>query len=108
MRCGNGRHAILLAMSQRAASRPPRTKLHGVIASFFRPYTRPLCGILVMAVATAVLGAAEPLLLKMVFDAFGGGATGAQRGLVFVVALVVALLMREAISGLLDFSSWKV
>jgi ATP-binding cassette subfamily B protein len=92
-----------------SAARTSRTRaLRQVLLSFFSPYRGRLAVILLLALGTSVLAAGEPLLFKMVFDAFGAGASQIARAAMFLGALVVALLAREALNAVLDCSIWRV
>src|SRR4051794_31838181 len=103
-----GGHAILPPMSLADALRAPSTNgLRTIFGAFFRPYRAALVGILAMALGIAFLGAVEPLLLKLVFDAFSEGAGDVARALLLVAVLVGALLVREAVASVLDFWTWK-
>jgi ATP-binding cassette subfamily B protein len=64
--------------------------------------------ILGLALSVSVLAAAEPLVLKLLFDSFVTASTDFARVALLVGALVVALLVREALSVLLDRSIWRV
>ena len=89
---------------------PPsdRVVLRRLLFSFFAPHRTRLAVILVLALGMAVLSACEPLLFKMVFDAFAAGASKATLAAMFVGALIVTLMLREALGALLDCSVWGV
>jgi ATP-binding cassette subfamily B protein len=78
-----------------------------VVLAFFRPHRQRLMVIAALAVAVALLAAAEPLLYKVLFDAFGG-ASSVRRVAALILALFVLLLGREGASGLLDVLVWRV
>jgi ATP-binding cassette subfamily B protein len=79
-----------------------------VLVSFFLPYRARLVAILGLALGVSVLAASEPLLFKLVFDAFGSGASGLGRAAILVGVLVGALVAREALAAVLDRSIWRV
>jgi ATP-binding cassette subfamily B protein len=59
------------------------------VASYARPYTRPIVGFLLLAVLDSVLTVAVPLILKSIVD---DGVTPGRSRVVVVLALVVAAI----------------
>jgi ATP-binding cassette subfamily B protein len=78
-----------------------------VILDFFRPHARKLVGIVLLAVAAAILAAVEPLLYKLLFDAFGAGSTIRRVGR-WLAVLAALAIGREVASGWLDCLVWRV
>jgi ATP-binding cassette, subfamily B, bacterial len=78
------------------------------VFSFFSPHRARIAVVFVLALGTAGLAALEPLLYKQVFDAVSAGGARAARAVLFVAVLVIALLGREALLAILDYSMWRV
>jgi ATP-binding cassette subfamily B protein len=96
--------------SDRGHGRLPRAEMlpsARIVVDFFRPHRRRLAGIVLLAVAGALLAAVEPLLYKLLFDAFGAG-SAVRRVAGWIAALAALALGREAASGLLDCLVWRV
>jgi ATP-binding cassette subfamily B protein len=94
-------------MDQPASEASPLFGAIRRIAPFFAPYAVRIVGVVALALATAALAALEPLLYKQVLDAVSDE-TRVGRALLFVTALVVALLGREALLAWLDCAMWRV
>ena len=75
--------------------------------AFVRPYRSSSLVILGLAMAGAVLGAIEPLLLMYIIDSLtGGGATRAlAMGLIGMLGIATA---REAVAALTNWLTWRV
>ena len=74
--------------------------------AFLAPHRVRLSSILATGLFASLLGACEPLIYKVVFDAFGAGDVG--RAGASLGALVVLLLAREAGMSVLDWMVWRV
>ena len=86
--------------------RPPESPRLAHVRAFLAPHHARLLSILAVGLFSSFLGASEPLIYKLVFDAFGASDVGrAGRAL---AALVVVLLAREAAMSALDWMVWRV
>src|SRR4051812_29800105 len=75
------------------------------VLPFLTPFRWRLATVLAIALLTSALGAAEPLMLMMVFDRLAGAHLGV---LVWpLCALFGIMLAREGFAALLDFSTWR-
>ncbi|MEA2750790.1 MAG: hypothetical protein QOI41_4933 [Myxococcales bacterium] len=95
-------------LADTAAAASHRVALRRLLLSFFSPYRTRLAKIFALALGIAVLSAGEPLLFKLVFDAFAVGRSAATTAAMLVGALVAMLLAREALNGVLDCAIWRV
>ena len=74
--------------------------------TFLGPHRNHILSILGVGLFASLLGATEPLIYKLVFDAFGSSQIGRAGGA--LVALVVVLIAREGAVSLLDWMVWRV
>lgn len=91
----------------RTTSLPSRSAALRTIGRFFLPFWRPLVAVAVLAIVGALLFAAEPLVLKLLFDEIGGAAR-IPAAAVLLGALGGLLLVREALNAGLDWLVWRV
>jgi ATP-binding cassette, subfamily B, bacterial len=86
----------------------PPTRRAGLrrAGEFLVPFHRAIAGILLVAVALAGVNAAEPLALRQIFDVVGAGA-GARPLAAGVIALVALGLLREALSAVSNWLTWR-
>jgi ATP-binding cassette subfamily B protein len=76
-------------------------------AEFVRPYKFAVLRVVVLALVLAVLGAADPLVMKWLFDALAG--PRAMSVLPFAVGALLALELSRAVLGaLLGNSTWDI
>jgi ATP-binding cassette, subfamily B, bacterial len=89
-------------------SRPP-SLLTSVrrVAPFFAELRWGVLGVVSLAMVTAALSGAEPLLLMHLFDSLSAK-EGSTTFVWMVAGLLVLLLVREVLSGLLDCLVWRV
>lgn len=73
---------------------------------YLRPHRRSVAFILVMTLAAAVASALEPLVMKRIVDGLGNGG-GVRRLLVGIGLLIGLTLVREALTGLTNWLTWR-
>ena len=75
--------------------------------SILAPFAARIVGVVVLGLVVAALGAAQPLLLKLLFDELA--ARGASSRLILAVAALFVLeTTRTALNGVLTVATWKV
>ena len=74
---------------------------------FVRPYRRPLCGVIGIALVLAALSAIDPLIMKYLFDQLGLK-TGVRTLAWIVGGLIVLELSRAGLQAWLGILSWDV
>jgi ATP-binding cassette, subfamily B, bacterial len=74
---------------------------------FVAPYKLAAVGILTLALLSAILGAADPLVMKYLFDALGSGRAGTAL-LLAVAALLALELGRAGLGASLNVRTWDV
>ncbi len=88
-------------------ARAPTRELLRKSLPFVAPHWRHLGGVFVLALASAAIGAAEPLALKWIFDELGGAR--ASRPLLQAGGLLAGMLSsKEALGVRLDRALWRV
>ena len=75
--------------------------------SILAPFARRIVAVVVLGLVVAALGAAQPLLLKLLFDELA--ARGASHRLILAVAALFALeTARTGLNGWLTVATWRV
>src|SRR3954454_1127411 len=74
---------------------------------FVRPYRRPLCGVIAVALVLAALSAVDPLVMKYLFDQLGLR-TGLRTLMTIMGGLVILELTRAGLQAWLRILSWNV
>jgi ATP-binding cassette, subfamily B, bacterial len=74
---------------------------------FVRPYRRPLCGVISLALVLAALSAIDPLVMKYLFDELERRA-GLESLVTIMIGLVVLELTRAGLQAWLGILSWDV
>jgi ATP-binding cassette, subfamily B, bacterial len=74
---------------------------------FVRPYHRPLCGVIALALVLAALSAVDPLVMKFLFDQLGLR-TGLRTLMTIMGGLVILELTRAGLQAWLGILSWDV
>ncbi|UJR86908.1 ABC transporter ATP-binding protein [Sandaracinus amylolyticus] len=75
--------------------------------SFARPHRRKITMILALTMMAAALGAAEPLVLRWIFDALAAGSGEIDVALTGVAALALVGVLREIGAGTATFMTWR-
>lgn len=88
-----------------SAECPPRRRVRDVLG-FAAPHWRAISVIIALMLSVASINAAEPLVLKMVFDGVGTS-SASQPLLTGIVALTAIMLARELIDGSANWLTWR-
>jgi ATP-binding cassette, subfamily B, bacterial len=93
-------------MNREPAALPASLSLARRSVEFIRGVRRTVAGIVVVALVLAVLGAADPLLMKYLFDALGRRASALLP--IALAGLLGIELARGVLGGWLSVLTWKV
>src|ERR671921_1905136 len=74
---------------------------------FVRPYRRPLCGVISLALVLAALSAIDPLVMKYLFDELERR-TGVHSLIIIMSGLVLLELTRAGLQAWLGILRWDV
>jgi ATP-binding cassette subfamily B protein len=86
--------------------RPPKRTRLGRALRFAFPYRRAVLGIFFITILVAAANAAEPVVLKMLFDNLAGDQRSREVLLRGVVMLIALGIFRELASGLSNWMTW--
>lgn len=97
---------FMMLMAKTGFSRDKISQARRAVA-FIQPHKNKIAIILLIMLAVAALGALEPLIYKVAFDRLGT-MSGVPQVLMAVGGIMAAAVVREGLSGLSNWLSWKV